>query len=96
MLLNIERISYNNKLQYFLQYYYIFLHGFPLFAQIIVVNFVLILLLINPCDGQLISDNLIFEETGHFLHSQNGAFISSVIVITLNESTYISKILGGQ
>lgn len=66
--------------------------GTPLFVQIMVVYFVLMPYLISPKDGILVSSNILSVETARMLRSQYGAFIATVVAITLNSGAYVSEI----
>lgn len=78
-------------LKYLVQYpvrvYVSFFRGTPLFVQILMIHFAVMPLLIHPSDGILFSG-----ETGRYLRSVHGAFISGIIAISLNAAAYVSEI----
>lgn len=66
--------------------------GTPLFVQIMVVNFVLLPLLINPRDGLLVTSGLIDGNFARMVRTEYGPFVACVVAITLNSGAYISEI----
>lgn len=72
------------------RFYVSVLRGTPPFVQIMVVHLALVSLFIDPCNGLLVTGDLISVDFTHELRAGYEASLSCIVAITLSAGAYVS------